>query len=231
MKGFIFYEGPSKLDGQFIVGIATLHSANRKTGDMIQTWILLRDTHPLEALRNGADASICGDCRHRQYDRAEGVAPCYVQVGRAPAGIWKAYQRGIYPALDPASVAPLLLGRGLRLGSYGDPAAIPAKAWRPLIDSAEFHTGYTHRAERPEAEWMKTLAMASADSFDQSLQLQARGWATFRVADHDAPTKPIRGEARCPASAEAGAHVQCFSCPIKCDGTAQGLVGRVINAH
>ena len=48
-KGYVLHEGPSPFDGQPIVSIATLHSSNRKTGDMVQTWILPRDLHPLDA--------------------------------------------------------------------------------------------------------------------------------------------------------------------------------------
>ena len=35
-KGYVLHEGPSPFDGQPIVSIATLHSSNRKTGDMVQ---------------------------------------------------------------------------------------------------------------------------------------------------------------------------------------------------
>lgn len=65
MRGFIFYCGPSQIDGAPIVGIAVLRSANAKTGDMVQTYILRADTAPLTALSTGADVSICGACPHR----------------------------------------------------------------------------------------------------------------------------------------------------------------------
>lgn len=63
--GFVIYEGPSVLDGAPIVAIAVTASDNRKTGNMVQTYILRRDVHPSEALRTGDDASIRGDCKHR----------------------------------------------------------------------------------------------------------------------------------------------------------------------
>ena len=50
-KGYVLHEGPSPFDGQPIVSIATLHSSNRNTGDMVQTWILPRDLHPLDAVK------------------------------------------------------------------------------------------------------------------------------------------------------------------------------------
>lgn len=62
MRGFVFYDGPSALDGAPIIGIAVLHSKNRKTGNMVQTFIIRADQSPLEAIATGDDASICGDC-------------------------------------------------------------------------------------------------------------------------------------------------------------------------
>ena len=46
LNGVVLYEGPSVLDGAPIAVIATLKSANVKTGDMIQTWIIRSDMHP-----------------------------------------------------------------------------------------------------------------------------------------------------------------------------------------
>jgi len=62
MQSAIIYNGPSLLDGQPIVVIATYSNRNRKTGHVVQTYILLRDINPLEASKTGADYSICGDC-------------------------------------------------------------------------------------------------------------------------------------------------------------------------
>ena len=79
--GFIAYEGPSLIDGAQIVVIVTGlkgPSKNRKTGNMVQTFILARDVHPLEALRSGEDASICGQCEHR---------PALVRAGNGNAPV------------------------------------------------------------------------------------------------------------------------------------------------
>ena len=65
LLGVVLYEGPSLLDGQPIVVIATglaRLSANPKTGDMVQTWVLCRDVDPFAAIHNGQDVSVCGDC-------------------------------------------------------------------------------------------------------------------------------------------------------------------------
>ena len=51
-NGFILYEGPSMLEpSKDIVVIATLTSANDKTGNMIQTWILVKDEEPHHATK------------------------------------------------------------------------------------------------------------------------------------------------------------------------------------
>src|SRR5579871_6685385 len=61
VKSFVFYDGPSMLDGAPILGIVTGlgWSENSKTGDMLHTWIIRRDLAPNEAVASGADASIC----------------------------------------------------------------------------------------------------------------------------------------------------------------------------
>ena len=119
--GFIFYQGPSVLDGKPIIGIATLKSKNEKTGNLVQTWILPEGVSPVEAVKTGKDASVCGNCPQRQ---SVGGA-CYVNVGQAPNNIWNAYKAGNYPVANAFDMETLLAGRKLRIGSYGDPAAIP----------------------------------------------------------------------------------------------------------
>jgi len=68
MNGFVLYRGPSEIDGQPIICIATGledGGSNSKTGPMIQVYILRADMNPLVAAQTGDDASICGGCRHR----------------------------------------------------------------------------------------------------------------------------------------------------------------------
>ena len=69
-RGFVMYQGPSVLDGQPIVVVATMSTSNIKTGQMIQTWILRDNINPVEASKAGDDSSICGNCPHRHYNGA-----------------------------------------------------------------------------------------------------------------------------------------------------------------
>jgi hypothetical protein len=51
-NGIVIYRGPSILDGSPIVVIATglgSGSSNRKTGALVQTWILRDDVSPIES--------------------------------------------------------------------------------------------------------------------------------------------------------------------------------------
>lgn len=183
----ILYEGPSMLDGAPIVVIATAGSDNAKTGPMVQTWILLRDNDPIEASQAVADGSICGDCPHR---RSTGGA-CYVTLHQAPLSVWRAYHRGVYSGPEAARKVARALERGasVRLGAYGDPAAVPAQVWRDFVaQSKQGHTGYTHQWRNPVAAELRTLCMASCDTDDDVADAVAAGWRYFRVlGTNDAP--------------------------------------------
>ena len=119
-KGFVLHEGISPFDGQDIVSIATCHSSNRKTGDMVQVWILPKDINPLDAVKQGLDTCICGHCPHRGTGTKR---TCYVNVGQAPVNIWKTYKKGVYPQIT--SYQDVFEDRVVRFGAYGDPSFIP----------------------------------------------------------------------------------------------------------
>ena len=134
--GYILYEGPSMIDGAPIVVIVNKidGSDNAKTGAMVQTFIIRSDVAPTEALRFGADVSICGDCEHRPIlARETGKPPCYVNVGRSVRSVFEAYKRGRYERADAATIARAVAGLLLRIGTYGDPFAAPVKYWRALV--------------------------------------------------------------------------------------------------
>ena len=138
--GYVIYRGPSLLDGTPIVAIALLGSSNRKTGNMVQTYILRDDMRPTLAVQTGADSAICGNCKHRPF---LGGA-CYVVVAQGPTVVFKTMQAGKYPDATPADVGTMVAGRMVRLGTYGDPAAVPANVWQALTAQAVGRTGYTH---------------------------------------------------------------------------------------
>ena len=225
---FIIYEGPSMLDGKDIVVLISgfkTRSKNDKTGDMFQTWILVKDIKPSLAAKMGADVSVCGDCPRRPVnttlsDSLKAVEKkCYVILDYAPDSIFRAYQAGNYEKVTPAQVADMIRNhkrtRKLRIGSYGDPLAVPSEVFKPLIDVAESFTGYTHQVKRANKEWSKYV-MASADTKQQALEYQAAGYRTFRVRAEKSTLLP--NEIACPASKEAGRKSSCAKCSL-CMGT------------
>jgi hypothetical protein len=230
--GYIAYEGPSLIDGKPIVVIVNRldGSDNAKTGAIVQSFIIRADVPPVEALKTGADASICGDCPHRPLlAKTNGQAPCYVNVGRSVRSVYEAYKRGRYTRADAATIAKALSGKIVRLGIYGDPAAAPVSMWIQITRYAAGRRGYTHQWQRPDfdAQAWAPLVMASADTIEEAARANLLGMRVFRVSiglDVQA------GEASCPASAEAGKRSTCAKCTL-CSGTSIQARDIVIADH
>ena len=217
-KGLVMYRGPSQIDGQPIVVVATLKSSNRKTGDMVQTWILRENLHPVEASKRKDDVSICGNCPHRH---ATGGS-CYVNIGQAPASIWKSYRAGKYPSFDAEKHSGFFAGRKVRLGAYGDPAAMPFNVAQQMVYLSDGHTGYTHQAGRKFFDnRFLTLCQASADTPKQAVKLQQNGAKTFRVALKNDRLMP--GEIECLSDTKG---MSCLECGL-CDGVTKNVMIRV----
>lgn len=223
--GYVIYSGPSLLDGKPIVAIALTGSTNRKTGNMVQTYILADNRErPTVNLKNGADASICGDCKHRPANGGS----CYVVVAQGPTAVWKTLEAGKYPIAQ--DISALGAGRMVRLGTYGDPAAVPASVWQALVSKATGRTGYTHQwaTGKGSAPELRSLVMASADTEAEAIDAQSQGWRTFRV--RVASDAMLPRESVCPASEEAGKLTTCDHCGL-CNGAAgrRGSVAIIVH--
>jgi hypothetical protein len=231
--GYIAYEGPSVIDGRPIVVIVNKlqGSANAKTGaDLVQTFIIRADVAPTDALKTGADVSICGQCVHRPIlARDNGQAPCYVNVGRSVRSVFEAYKRGRYEKATPDQLRAILSGRKVRLGTYGDPAAAPVGMWQTITADAAGVVGYSHQwqsADFDHAAWAP-LVMASADNIDEAAQANLFGMRVFRVS---VGVDKQTGETTCPASAEGGRKATCDTCML-CGGTRKAARDIVIADH
>ena len=219
MKNGIIYDGPSAYDGKPIVVIATWSKRNSKTGGVLQTYILCRDTDPRDASKSGADSTICGACPHRGTPTADPERKiakgrtCYVNLGQGVLIAWRSFQRGVYPiATDVDSRKALGRNRVVRIGTYGDQAACPAYVWDELLSESAAHMAYTHASG-----WRPDIAMQSADSIAEAQAAWSRGARTFRVVES---VKEItENEILCPASKEAGRRTVCAKC-LLCSGTA-----------
>lgn len=234
MNAFVFYHGPSALDGSPIVAIATgldaRGSRNDKTGKLIQTWIMRADVAPHVAVHTGQDESVCGTCPHRGtiVDGKNVGRSCYVKVFQAPLSVFKTFEAGKYQHATPEEASELLRGHLVRLGSYGDPAAVPFDVWERMLQHIAAKTGYSHQWRTCDPRFAR-YCMASCDTAEDFAAATAAGWRTFRVrlADEALQSREIV----CPASEEAGKRTSCSECRA-CGGTsAKARVNIAIVAH
>jgi hypothetical protein len=243
-KSAIIYSGPSLIDGAPIVCVAIVTSGNVKTGNMIQTHILRADMDPLQASKTGADFAICGNCKHRgtattdsTRKQAQGRT-CYVNLGQGPNQVFKAYSAGKYSQATPEQVQAIGRARMVRLGTYGDPAAVPSHVWDNLLKEAAGHTGYTHQhstsyTKTNPADYQRV--MYSADTMAQAEAVHRQNVRTFRVIPiKDYTTQGqnalLKNEILCPASKEAGQRVTCDKCKL-CSGSQIKAKSVAIVAH
>ena len=214
----IIYRGPSEIDGSPIVVVAIVKSSNSKTGNMVQTYILCDNgLDPMLNNKIGNDYSICGNCQFR----GEAVAidapgkhakgrKCYVALFQGVLNVWKHLQKNAYPvASGHDAIAKLGAGRMVRIGTYGDGAAVPRYIWDSLLSEAVGHTAYSHQSDILEVD--PNLFMISADTKAQALEAWDNGKRTFRVIDQiDDIVKGF--EVLCPARKEAGRSATCDNC-------------------
>lgn len=182
----------------------------------MQTYILRSDMHPQDAINDGHDVSICGNCTHRKTVGDNGRT-CYV-FSPSIAQVYKSYQKGSYAPINSRNINRFK-GRLLRLGSYGDPTAIPQKFWKPIMDVSSAHNSYTHQWQIIKEDWSK-LTMASVESKQEKAMANLLGYKTYRVGLTG--EKPMRDEMLCPASKEAGKALQCADC-MRCNGQTKNI--------
>lgn len=209
-NGLIIWEGASLLNGKPIVAIATGIrdvSSNRKTGDMIQVWILPQRVKPHVAFRTGYSEAVCGDCPLQN-------GACYVDVAKAPLAIWKAYKRGSYSQFQVGD----LQGRDIRFGAFGDPAAVPTWVWGTLAQEARSFTGYTH-AWRTCDPRLSRYVMASCDHPRDVAEAQARGFRAFLISHPDGTDQIPDRMVLCLAKSKPG--TRCQDCGL-CNGKGEG---------
>lgn len=213
-KGYILYEGASVLDGSPIVCIATMETSNEKTGNMVQTWIIRSDMSPTEASKSKLDSAVCGMCPHRTSLKGA----CYVTLHQAPLAVYKSYKKGNYKHLDKADLVHFANKR-VRMGAYGDPAAVPFQVWSGIVASCAGHTGYTHQiAHKNFDSRIATLCQISADTEKQALQAQKKGFKTFRVKTEN--MKMLDSEMQC---LNVSHGISCLDCGL-CDGSKMNIV-------
>ena len=232
--GIVLWQGKSAFDGERIAVIATgifSKTENRKTGDMIQTYIMRRDIHPMLARRLGEDKSVCNDCKMRQD------STCYVNLCHGPINVFKAFHDGRYKEFEDSDLE-LFKDRNIRIGSYGDPTAAPFEMWDRICSVASGFCGYTHQWKICDQRF-KSICMASVDSIDGYLKEYEKAkfmnWRTFRVFADDTGISVYdikqKSEFVCPASKEAGVKTDCERCQACSGYGSKTTKDVVINLH
>ena len=214
MKRFnsaVIWEGKSPYNGAEIMllgGAVKDPSRNRKTGWMIQMYILVKNVPPVEAVRLELDASVCGNCSMR-WNKGGG---CYV----TPLFMTPMWKKGLEaPRITPTELARLAdkYNSPIRQGAYGDPAFVPMYVWEELENAVSNKKGasYTHQWEWVSPEYAK-FSMASVENLKQKADAQALGYRTYRMVDNEAEI--ATDEVLCPNTSKG---VQCRECGL-CGG-------------
>jgi len=225
-QGIILYHGPSMIDGKKIVVIATgfkTKSKNPKTGPgCLHTWILPANQSPIDSWTSGKDCSVCGDCKHSSPKNG-GWNTCYVNVYQALLNVWYAWKKGRYEV--PTNVnLNFFRNKIVRIGSYGDPAAVDCNVWEVIASYAKGTVGYTHQHSKAFTDKnLKHYCMASCDTESEAIRAQAKGWRTFRVRLPN--EKLLENEIICPASEEGGMKMTCSKCGL-CSGIKENKDSR-----
>jgi hypothetical protein len=213
----VVYIGPSAYDPSVIIrAVLVPDSDNSKTGNMAQLFILHDAIAPHVAQRTGEDSAVCGSCPLRPALSGG----CYVLTFQGPLSTWKATTGK--PVSGAAAIARSLRGKTLRLGAYGDPAALPIRVIQHLTSLVQGRaTGYTHGWKmRPD---LRSYCMASVETTAQAFEAVSRGWRTFRVTTESAPN--LTNEIACPSD-----KVACSDC-LLCKGASSKARSITIPAH
>lgn len=178
--GLLIWEGPSRFNGEPIKVFARYlghnPTGNDKLGDMSTIVIVPGDILPREAIATGRDESVCGACLFRPFNKGG----CYVRMLPGPESTAWAHRHNPYPLMVDPSVFKL---KGVRIGDWGDPAAVPVEVWRPILDNAPLVVSYTHAWKTHKldpAEW--GWCMASTNTPAEHDEAVALGWRSFRIA-------------------------------------------------
>jgi len=202
-----------------IVNGFTRPSGNKKTGPMIQTYFTPSNIHPVDAIKTGTDDAVCFRCPQK-HSTGGG---CYVGF-YSLISIPTAIDRALSISADQATASHLwrnlLEGRSIRLGAWGDPAAVSKNIILPIATATPMRTGYTHFPSK--APHLRGLVQASCESPKQAHALQADGWRTFR-ASRSPETTLTADEILCPHYTTG---IQCIACGL-CDGHSANVVAPI----
>jgi len=175
------YDGVSMLDGEMIQAYYTHKSKNTKTGNIPQVMFIAKNILPTDALKNGADKSVCGKCPLRPINGNPKKDSCYVNCGYGANAIFNANRRGNIPINE--SMYELTNDKidVQRVGSYGDASCIPKSVSDKILTLAKKTLSYTHQWKDKTKDYLKSFCMASVHNIKDAIQAQKQGFRTFRT--------------------------------------------------
>jgi hypothetical protein len=229
----LFADTQSNHNNKEIVGfVSRISDVNikHKIGTMLSTYILDKHENPIVAITNGRDESFCGLCPKRpSVAKSDPTQPVCYERGVGANNVWKSYAKGKIGEPVPVHFE-LMKGRGLRMGSHGDPTMFPLSTWKPLLDLCSFHTGYTSMWREEYAQEYKGLLQASCTSLKEQQEAVSQGWTgTYTTYPKDVNLDDMPG-IECPNNKDK--NIKCSACKL-CDGqhhiknTDHGLTWKV----
>lgn len=208
-----YFRVNSQLDNQpIIVAVQMTDTANIKLGrEMRQVWIMPADVVPSAANGTKAQDSVCGGCWFKK------TGACYVNM-QTVNSVYRSVEAGNYTELDVSEadlsiLADALCGQHVRVGAWGDPAAMPWEIMDTITKSAAGYTAYTHQTAHPKFDdRYLSVCMVSAENPKVAAKYQAQGIRTFRPVL--AGTALAASELTCPNESHG---MNCIECRL-CDG-------------
>ncbi len=219
-KSAIVWRGASLFTGKPIQVVLTgidLKTANGKTGPKVQASIISQKWNPTRAYGTPRERDICGDCPLAGPYKTR---TCYVRFLAFRLG----ENKHKYDVTSLHEAASSVAGKPVRIGAFGDPAAVPYEAWATLLEKVPRWTGYTHAWAKCDQRF-KRILMASVETREQYHAAHASGWRTFRAL---LPGFDLyRDEILCPYETS---RVRCVDCGL-CAGMNCGAKHIAIYSH
>lgn len=218
LNSILFADTKSNHNNKDIVGfvsrIASI-SMEDKIGEMLSTYIIDKHEKPTDAIKYGRDESFCGLCPKRpSVAKNDPTQPVCYERGNGANNVWKSWVKGNIGEPDVVHWE-LIKGRGLRMGSHGDPAMFPFSIWQPLLDKCSYHTGYTSMWREEYAQEYRGFLQASCTSLAEQQEAVEKGWTgTYTTYAKDVNLDDMPG-VECPNNKDKS--IKCSSCRL-CDG-------------
>lgn len=208
----------------------TAKTTNTKTGNIPTQWV------GGSLSESEATCSVCPLMQDKT---------CYSQYGTPKMGhnqLLKASAKGKVRTVESAIAGKSKTAKVARMAAIGDPGSIAREVYethdKAFRDAGLGVLSYTHQWYLPHAAFLKNLALASADTWQDVLDAKAEGW---RVALHIDNATKLDGKTTleekpqgtvdgikyflCPA--QRGKAVQCNDCGL-CDAKKKTNVDVII---